>query len=157
MRQLLDDWDLDADALKLVRGDRVAVTGRVDDDMFESTTIEAGSVYVENAGTYFFASSADEEDAMVTLSVPAQSSRTYVKGVVSDIDGRQFTVDTGLKRILVDTSTMPFNPLDDKGLPRVRKGDRVIATGTMNTDFWENRELDANGVIVLTRGEGKGS
>ena len=145
----MDDWDTDADALKVVKGDRVSVSGRVDDDMFESTTIEASSVYVESAGTYFYASAADEEDAFITMELPVAVSRTLVQGVVTDVTGRKFIVNTGARRILVDTSGMPYNPLDDKGLQQVRKGDVVSVSGTMNTDFWENRELDASSIITL--------
>jgi uncharacterized protein YdeI (BOF family) len=145
----MDDWDTDADALKIVKGDRVAVSGRVDDDMFESTTVEASSVYVESAGTYFYASAADEEDTFVTMDLPVDVSRTLVQGTVTRVDGRRFTVDTGSRRILVDTARMPYDPLDDTGLQQVRKGDVVSVSGTMNTQFWENRELDATSIIEL--------
>ncbi|MDX1680078.1 MAG: hypothetical protein R3242_05030, partial [Akkermansiaceae bacterium] len=67
----MDDFDNDADAYKLVVGDEVTVYGRVDDDLFETTSIEASSVWVSGINTYFYANSADEEDlpAEVTLSV----------------------------------------------------------------------------------------
>jgi len=50
----MDDGDRDADGYKLIRGDEVTVTGRIDRDFFETTSIEASSVYVKNIGTTFF-------------------------------------------------------------------------------------------------------
>ena len=57
----MDDGDRDADAYKLNRGDEVTVSGRIDDDFYEFTTIEASSVYVRHLNTMFFASAVDEE------------------------------------------------------------------------------------------------
>ena len=43
-----------ASGYKLVKGDKVSVSGAIDDDLFERTTIEASSVYVESLGTNFY-------------------------------------------------------------------------------------------------------
>lgn len=40
----MDDGDRDADAYKLIPGDKVTVSGMIDDDFYETTTIEASSV-----------------------------------------------------------------------------------------------------------------
>ena len=37
----MDDGDRDADAYKLLPGDEVNVIGKVDDDLFQTTTIDA--------------------------------------------------------------------------------------------------------------------
>jgi uncharacterized protein YdeI (BOF family) len=52
----MDDGDRDADAYKLLKGDKATVNGKIDDDLFETRSIEAGSVYVESLDTYFYAS-----------------------------------------------------------------------------------------------------
>ena len=71
----MDDGDRDADAYKLLEGDKVTVNGMIDDDFYETTTIEAESVYVEKLGTYFYASAVDEEDTLsVWYSVPIDTS-----------------------------------------------------------------------------------
>jgi hypothetical protein len=57
----MDDWDWYAEGKNLIDGDKVTVYGRIDDDFFETTSIEASSVYVESLGSYFYASAADEE------------------------------------------------------------------------------------------------
>ena len=84
----MDDWDNDADAFKLVEGDKVTVYGWIDDDTFETRTIEASSVYVENLGTYFYASGADEEDYVFTgVTVPVVVNTIGLQGTVSEVNG----------------------------------------------------------------------
>lgn len=145
----MDDYDRDADGYNLMKGDKVRVSGFIDDDVFETTKIEAGSVFVENLGTYFFASSADEEDSFMTMTAPVVVSSTYVQGKVTGINGCKFTLDTGKRMLTVDTSELGYNPLDKEGYQKIKKGDRVSVGGKMDKDFWGNRELDANSVITL--------
>ena len=57
----MDDGDRDADGYKLLRGDEVRVSGLIEDSFFETTTIDASSVYVKNIDTYFYASAIDDE------------------------------------------------------------------------------------------------
>ena len=152
----MDDWDWYGDTPAGIEGDKVTVYGEVDDDFFEMTTIEASSVYVENRGTYYFASAADEESAReVDLWVdytPIVVGQTVVRGTIQSVDGRTFTVDTGLREIQVDTITMPYNPMDEKGFQQLAKGDYVSVSGNMDVDFWEGRELMADTVITLSDG-----
>jgi len=81
----MDDGDRDADAYKLLKGDKVTVNGRIDADLFQMTTIEASSVYVESLGTYFYASARDEED-FVTIVSPVEVARTVLQGTVTGVD-----------------------------------------------------------------------
>ncbi len=145
----MDDRHWNPDGYKLVEGDKVRVTGMIDDDAFETTKIEAGSVYVESLGTHFFANASDEEDANVTVVTPVTVSATVVQGKVTGVKGREFTVDSGKRRLTVDTSSMSYNPLDDEGYQRIEKGDRVIVAGRMNRDFWGMKELNADSVASL--------
>jgi len=147
----MDDGDRDADGYKLMEGDKVTVNGRVDDDLFETTTIEASSVYVEGIGTTFYASAVDEEDAyaLVTITTPIVVSATVVEGRVTDVNDEEFSVDTGPRQIRIDVSEMPYNPLDDKGYQKLQKGDRVRVAGHMEDDFLEGRELMADSVVTL--------
>ena len=57
-----DDWDWYNENAAILDGDRVTVYGAVDDDLYETRTIEAASVYVEGLNTYYYASATDEED-----------------------------------------------------------------------------------------------
>ncbi|MDX1571303.1 MAG: DUF5666 domain-containing protein [Xanthomonadales bacterium] len=147
----MDDWDDDADAYKVVSGDKVTVYGLIDDDTFETTTIEASSVYVEGLNTYFYASAADEEDSFVSVAVPVVRSATITQGTVTGIDGREFTIDTAGRQFTVDTSGMPYDPLDDEGFQKIDVGDRVSVTGKVTSDFFEDRMLMAESVVELSR------
>lgn len=148
----MDDGDRDADAYKLAGGDKVTVSGRVDDDLFETTTIEAGSVYVENIGTTFFASPIDEETAdsfVAFIREPVVVSRVTLQGTVTEVDDDEFTIDSGLRQIRVDVGEMPFNPLDDEGYLKVRVGDLVSVSGEMGSDLFQGRELVADSLMKL--------
>lgn len=146
----MDDGDRDADAYKLVKGDKVTVNGKIDDDLFETRTIEAGSVYVESLDTYFYASAADEEDTFVTVTAPVVISQTIVQGKVTEVSGDEFVVDAGLRKVRVDVSKMPNDPLDDEGYQKIKVGDRVSVIGKMDDDLFEGRELMAQSVVTLS-------
>jgi uncharacterized protein YdeI (BOF family) len=149
----MDDGDRDADGYKLVKGDKVTVNGRIDDDFFETTTIEAASVYVENLGTYFYASSLDDEDVFLRywspIVAPILVSRTVVQGTVTDVDDEEFTLHNGARAIRVEVEQMPYNPLDDKGYQKIEVGDRVSVTGDIDHDLFEGRELVADSIVTL--------
>ena len=148
----MDDGDRDADAYKLLPGDKVTVAGRIDDDFFETTKIEAGSVYVENLGTTFFASAVDEEDYEwldPTATLPLIVSRTVVRGTVSQVSDEEFLLDTGPRLLRVDVSEMAFDPLDDEGYLRIDVGDRVKVIGQISVDLFEGRELEADNVVKI--------
>ena len=145
----MDDGDRDADAYKLLEGDSVTVTGMVDDDFFETTTIEASSVYVEKLDTYFYASAVDEEDAFITITTPVVVSEVLVQGTVTDVRDEEFTLNTGLRRITVEVEEMPYNPLDDEGFQQVELGDVVSVRGIVDDDFLEGREIVASAVVTL--------
>ena len=146
----MDDWDNDADAYKVVKGDEVTVYGAIDDDLFETTTIEASSVYVDGLNTYFYASAADEEDAFVTITTPVVHASTVAQGTVTDVSDDQFTVDAGIKDFVVDVSTMSYDPLDDTGFQKIDVGDRVSVSGDMTEAFFDQRTLMAESVIELS-------
>lgn len=149
----MDDGDRDADGYKLVRGDKVTVNGRIDDDLFEARTLEASSVYVENIDTYFYASAVDEEDindVIVTVSTPVVISATTVQGRVTEVGSDEFVVDTGLREVRVEVEEMAYNPLDEEGYQKIEVGDRVSVTGQIDDDLFEGRELVADSVVTLS-------
>ncbi|MDZ7833856.1 MAG: hypothetical protein U5L07_19110 [Desulfobacterales bacterium] len=151
----MDGWQWYEKDREKLEGDRVTVYGEVDDNMYSTDTIEASSVYVENMGTYFYASDTDEEgdkeyggsDYWVTT--PVEPGATTVRGTVSDVEGREFIIDEGEQELRIDTRKMPYNPLDNKGYQNVEEGDYVSVTGEMSSDFWEKQELIADSVITL--------
>jgi uncharacterized protein YdeI (BOF family) len=149
----MDDWDADADGYKVVPGDKVTVSGIIDDDFFERTTIEASSVYVEGLNTYFYASAADEEDAFVTLTVPPVASSAVIQGRVTAVNHAEseFTVDAGLNGVTVKTDVMPYDPLDTMGPHNINVGDVVSVMGELDYDFLEGREMVATSITTLSR------
>lgn len=149
----MDDWDWYDETSGLLEGDKVTVYGEVDDDLYESTSIEASSVYVDSLGSYFYASDADEEyeddyDYWVDVD-PVVIGEMTVRGTVTGVDGREFTIDKGKKTLTVDTVMMAYNPVDDKGYQNIDVGDYVKVTGTMDSDLWETHELMADSIVTL--------
>jgi hypothetical protein len=62
----------------------------------------------------------------------------------------EFVLNTGLRRIIVETDGMPFDPLDDQGYPKLEVGDVVRVQGNMDTDLLEGRELVAESIVKLS-------
>lgn len=150
----MDGWTWYGQNYQSLEGDKVTVYGRVDDDLFERDKIEASSVYDQDLGTYFYANASDEEGpANYALWVhPVVVGETFVRGTVTSVDGRDFTVDYGPRKITVDTSQLKDNPLDDKGFQQIDKGDYVSVAGDMDSAFWGHRQLQADSVVTLTDG-----
>lgn len=147
----MDDGDRDADAYQLNAGDQVTVSGMIDDDFFEKTRIEAGSVHVEKLGTTFFASSLDEEDYPVIMGPPAIMAPLALQGTVSEVGEQAFTLNTFQRRLTVDVSEMPYNPLDDDGYQKIEVGDFVKVTGSIDDNLFGKRQMAADSVVKLSR------
>ncbi|MFC0444646.1 hypothetical protein ACFOD1_05055 [Pseudidiomarina halophila] len=147
----MDDGDRDADAYKLLPGDNVTVSGLIDDDFYEMTSIEASSVYVENIGTYFYANSIDEEDQVFTFTVPIVVSQATVRGTVTSVDAgaEEFTLNTGARLLTVEVDEMAYNPVDDEGYQQVDVNDVVSVTGVIDTDLFEGQVFEADYVTTL--------
>jgi uncharacterized protein YdeI (BOF family) len=145
----MDDGDRDADGYKLLPGDKVTVTGRIDDDLYETTSIEAGSVYLEKLGTTFYASPVDDESVVLTVTTPIVVADTTVIGTIRNVDDNRFTVDTGERELNVMTGGLSYNPLDDKGYQQLEQGDRVQVTGRIDEDFFTTPELFATRIIKV--------
>ena len=80
-----------------------------------------------------------------------------IQGAVQEIDGREFTVDTGSGTLRVDTSSMPYNPLDKEGYQQVEKGDRVSVIGALTPGFFSERQIKADAVMTLSQDKAKQS
>ena len=144
----MDDWDWYGDAYGILPEDDVTVYGYVDDDLYETTTIEASSVYVEDINTYYYASGADEESTAYVSTTWYDYDYT-VTGVVDSVSGREFTVDTGTRQMTVDTWQLGYNPLDEEGFLKIEKGDRVTVYGDLDLDVFGDREISAEAIVKL--------
>jgi uncharacterized protein YdeI (BOF family) len=147
----MDDYDWYSEN-PLVVGDQVTVTGRMDDDFFQSRRIEASSLYVDSLHTQFYASADDEEDVTVPL-VDFDTLRTgglSLTGTVQSVDDEEFVLDTGAYDYRVDTQSLYYDPFDATGIQHVAVGDRVSVTGSIDdADFFDNREIDATSLTEL--------
>lgn len=165
----LDDFDWSSETMPLSRdpiapGAKVTVTGRWDEDMFETRALEASSVFVEGRDTYYLASADDEEDAYLArplligeIAPVSDGASISVTGEVSKVDGRMLTLDLGANDLAVSTAEMVYNPVDDTGVQEVEVGDVVQVSGRLDEDFFTNRELVAQRVTTLFEEERTGA
>lgn len=148
----MDDFDFYPEGRNLIDNDQVVVYGFIDDDLFEKRTIEASSVYVQNLGTHFYASGADEEDfAVWSLTSPIEVGQVEVTGTVTSVNGRVLTIDNGRRSLRVDTASMPYNPVDQIGYLKIGLGDRIKVSGDMDDSLFGKREIEADWIIELSR------
>lgn len=146
----IDDHDhLGRGGHALEAGDKVTVMGRIDDDLFERRTIEAGSIYVDKLNTYFHADPEDEEGGYYSYPVSRYATDDEwlgVTGTVLSRSGDDLTLDTGAATLRIDTSEV-------YGEVKADPGDRVSVYGEMDdADLFEGRELLASSVIILEQG-----
>ena len=150
----MDDWDNFSDAYPLADGDQVTVYGEVDKGLYEIATIEAGSVYVNDLNTFFYASAADEEGDYGEWVVDIDAvvgDVTYIGTVETVIpDANTFTIDTGVTELTVDTSALLYNPLDDEGFQQIDAGDRVSVEAEIDADFIGDQDLLAESIVTLS-------
>ena len=138
----MDDWDWFKEGRVLKKGDIVVVTGRIDQDLWESKKIEASSVYVKNLGTTFYASGADEEDFPSAMAL--MNPVTSASGIVTAVEGQEFTIGGTTGPVKVDMTKLSVRPA-------LKVGQRVYAWGNLDVDPREKIELMANGVAVLAQ------
>jgi len=156
-----DNPDPDPETHLIKEGDRVSVAGRIDDDAFETATIEASSVYVESLATYFYASALDDEDAYaeegewwqphpgISVLDLERPDRTVLRGSVSEVGDGWFTIDRGTRQVTVRVDDMAYDPLDAEGYQRIEPGDYVSVTGEADYELFEGRHFDASTVVTL--------
>ncbi|MBA3698139.1 MAG: hypothetical protein H0W78_04735 [Planctomycetes bacterium] len=151
IRVELDDEDLKSEGKVIRDGNLVTVTGKIDDDLFSMTSIEADSVYVQDLNRYIWASAKDEERWIEHSWDPIKIGHASIRGKVETVNPteRKFTVKTGTKVVTVDTVGMRYNPLDEYGHQKISPGDQVSVAGQMTKSFIDGRELEAKMVITL--------
>ncbi len=152
----MDDWDWYKETYLILPGDKVTVYGYVDDDLFENTSIEASAVYVSDINTFYYANNDDEEDALGTkMTGNFSDNELQLRGMITSIDGRRFTIDTAKRKLKIDTIGMSYNPLDDKGYQRIKVGDYVQVTGKLNSNVFKKTLLMADSVTTLIKDKTK--
>ena len=151
----MDDWDWYKEGYNILKGDKVLVYGRIDKDFLEKRTIEASSVFVKGLNTYFYASSDDEEPEphfngiyYDSFDFP-EALKTEFTGHVEKINGDKFTFNLGARKIIVNTSMMPYNPMNKKNLGSITVGDKLKVYGNIEDKLFSKDELDASWIVIL--------
>ena len=158
----MDDWDWYDEANLLKAGEKVTVYGRIDNGWYEAKKIEAGSVYAHDRATYYYANDGDEEGDYIYSSYYVSYPTTVpdgtwmtASGEVTDINGRELTLDTGAFKISVDTIGMAYNPLDNKGYQQIDEGDRIYVSGRVDKSVFDENELAASAITILVEDKTK--
>ena len=124
----MDDWDPAYRESAMLRdGDRVLVTGAIDDDLYAAKRIEAGGVYVDRLGRWFRANPADEENARRPGQRPPAEAYVDLVGEVVEAGEGGFVLRAGGREVRVDAAGLP------PGEP-VAAGERLYLWGDMRFD-----------------------
>lgn len=147
----VDDWDYDNEGDLFADGDKVTVFGLVDDDFYQTRTIEAESIYVDDLNTTLsnFSAADEESIGMYRYYVGPTAHEIEILGTVTSTNGREFTIDTGNKEVTVDTMLLAYNPMDDSGYQQIDNGDVVRVGGDLDIGLFEKQEVIARSVISI--------
>lgn len=142
----VDDWDFAQEGQSLLPGDRVSVTGRVDQNLFDAQSIEASAVYLHNLNVVYYASAADEEEfGLAAVPQRPQADGVDYIGWVTGTSDNGFTLGTGPLKISVDTIGLQ-TPLAEQS---VDVGDRVYVWGDLEISEQGRSALVAEGLVEL--------
>jgi uncharacterized protein YdeI (BOF family) len=145
----------------LVPGETATVSGYVNDDLFTGRKIEAYNIQLNNSYVYYTTDANAAPPAYYGPAVTAATTATaapasindgaYVtmRGIVSNINGREFTLSNGTGKMRIDTSTLDYDPFDDIGLQKVQNGDEVYVYGRIDNDFFQQREIVASNLVQV--------
>lgn len=139
----MDDWKWYKADDPIEVGDTIRVNGRVEDDQEKKTIIIADNIYVKDLNTYIYIEGGDE------IFQPAieQDKVFQLSGIIVSIDNRRFTMNLGSRQVIIDTTELPYNPLDKKGYQQLKVGDSVYVTGELQKN---NSPLDSNFIMAST-------
>lgn len=159
----MEGWDWYNETSQLRAGEYVTVVGDVDDAFFDAEEIDAESVYAQQRKTFYYATPTERQDSQLgaRFGVPgfgyasgmpsSQSEGTVMtlSGTVKSVADTHMVLDTGHADVLVDTSAMAYNPLDEIGTQRIEAGDVVQVNGQVDEAFFKDKELLADTVTSL--------
>lgn len=144
-------WDGN-EANYLIPGESVTVSGYIDDDLFEGREIEATNMRLNDSYVYYYTTDAYPTYYYIYDTDYTLDDGTFVtmKGEVSKISGDEFTVSNSVSTMRVDVSDIGYDPFDDDGLQKIEAGDEVYVYGNADSNFFESKEIMADGVMELT-------
>lgn len=152
VRVEMDDFDAWPEAYVLSDGLDVAVVGKIDDDLFELTSIEASTVYIDGLNTVFSASELDEENLSdaAFYQLP-ELSNVVLEGKVRNVNVREgkFELKTGGASYDVSVESLGYNPLDEIGYQKISADDRVRVIIALDAETLERGEFEATRLVTL--------
>jgi uncharacterized protein YdeI (BOF family) len=150
----LAEWKWSGNETRYLKpGDKVTVSGRIDDNLLKGRDNLADNLYLQNSYVYYYRNDANPSYYLGDAD-GAIKDGTYVsmRGIVTDVNGRQFTLmGANNATIQVDTSKMKYNPFDPKGIQHLAVGDSVHVYGELDDNFFESREIEADSIVVLSQ------
>lgn len=137
-------------------GDDVTVSGMVDNALYRARRLEALSVYVHDRDSFYTVAAPRNGDWSLrpmpaSPLTDADPTTISLAGQVSAIAGDELSLDLGGSLVSVDTAPMSYDPLDDIGAQRVRKGDWVQVSGRLRPSFFSDRRLGAQRITSVHR------
>jgi uncharacterized protein YdeI (BOF family) len=134
----------------LTPGQRVTVSGHIDDDLFEGREIKAHAVNFPETGEFYSNYAQPQEYYYMTYFVP-QEQQAMVTGTVKQVmpEKDMFTVDYGQGELVVNAGDLSYNPLKDNARNPLEPGDRVILSGQLTDQMFSQRTLSADSVTQL--------
>ncbi len=163
----LDNFGFNGEETKyLTVGDNVTVKGFVDDDLFEGREVEATQVELSDQYiTYFYAPMSGQSgmtnnqktstnNNSMSSGAQAYEDGAYVRvtGTVQGITDDEMQVKTDNRTLTVSLNELDYDVTGDNNQQalNIEQGDRVYVYGEMNDEFFDSRELVADGVVELS-------
>ncbi|MDX1677591.1 hypothetical protein [Arsukibacterium sp.] len=145
-----DNWNTIGGSWAVSDGDKVTVYGLVEEGFYQNKVIDAGSIYVRDASTMVSAPDTDKQAMASTFtyfSVPGDYD-LQVAGTVTSVTDRKFTIDSGTRKVTVDTIRLGYNPLDNQGLQQIKVGDFVTVRGELKRSVFDNSAVVAESIVT---------
>ena len=147
----IEDDIRDGGAYTLMQGDKVTVSGQIEDHFFQDKELEANALHVAKLNTTFIVDE-DYADDYGMVSGKSMDDSIEVTGTVISVspDDEQFRIRAEkMGEYTVEVDELDDDPFDDDGYMKIQQGSRVQITGEIDSDWMEGRELEANSINVV--------
>ncbi len=151
-----DTLQLDQTAFENLTDATVTVTGMLNQELLTEGRMRASSLYLENVGTAFVASNTMEHESDMLISAAGldlDKSEVTLIGNVTTLSDDAFQFGAGDAALTVEVDDLRDNPLDKDGYLVLKHGDRVKVTASIEDDFFEDYEIDAETIVRLQQAE----
>lgn len=130
-----------------IRGQKLTVYGKVDNDLFEKNIVKARAVVIEGSEDNELTVVGEEDKVKVITA--SHVSTSVIHGLVTAVTEKRIVIEQGSEKLSIDTSELSSDVTDDQGRTQVKQGDLVTVQGVLRRDFWDNRTLLATAMDVI--------